>query len=118
MNRLRNCLDSFRVLARSPESEGRVRVAEIRINEYLGPHVAAVRPLLEQLRHAIGVESASGGRCSPARSSRGRWPQHWARVPAAPPGMFSAIPIGPFQSALAAIATLMAIRRQFPENPL
>jgi hypothetical protein len=57
MNRLRNCMDALRVLARSPESEGRVRVAEIRINEYLGPDVAAVRPLLEQLRHAIGVET-------------------------------------------------------------
>jgi hypothetical protein len=57
MNRLRNCMDSLRVLARSPESEGRVRVAEIRINEYLGPDVGAVRPLLEELHHAIGVES-------------------------------------------------------------
>jgi len=34
-----------------------VRVADIRINEYLGPDVTAVRPLLEQLRHAIGVEA-------------------------------------------------------------
>jgi hypothetical protein len=57
MNRLRNCMDSLRVLARSPESEGSVRVAEIRINEYLGPDVAALRPLLEHLRDAIGVEA-------------------------------------------------------------
>jgi hypothetical protein len=40
------------------------------------------------------------------------------RVRAAPLGMFSAIPIGPFQSALAVFAKLMAIRRQFLENPL
>jgi hypothetical protein len=33
-------------------------------------------------------------------------------------GMFSAIPIGPFQSALAAFAASMAIPRQCPENPL
>jgi hypothetical protein len=32
--------------------------------------------------------------------------------------MFSAIPIGFSQSALAALAALMAIRRQFLENPL
>jgi hypothetical protein len=50
-------MDSLRVLARSPESEGSVRVAEIRINEYLGPDVAALRPLLEHLRDAIGVEA-------------------------------------------------------------
>jgi hypothetical protein len=57
MDRLRNCMDSLRVLARSPESQGRVRMAEIRINEYLGPDVAILRPLLERLRDAIGIEA-------------------------------------------------------------
>ena len=56
MDRLRNCMDALRVLARSPESEGRVRVSEIRINEYLGPDVAAVRSLLERLESAISIE--------------------------------------------------------------
>ena len=57
MDRLRNCMDALRVLAGSPESEGRMRVSEIRINEYLGPDVAAVRSLLERLGNAISIEA-------------------------------------------------------------
>jgi hypothetical protein len=50
------CMDALPVLARQPESAGRVRVAELRINEYLGPDVAQLRPLLERLAEAISIE--------------------------------------------------------------
>jgi hypothetical protein len=49
-------MDALPVLARQPESAGRVRVAELRINEYLGPDVAQLRPLLERLAEAISIE--------------------------------------------------------------
>jgi hypothetical protein len=57
MDRLLNCVDSLRVLARQPDTQGRVRVAEIRINEYPGPDVAALRSLLERLAGAISIEA-------------------------------------------------------------
>jgi hypothetical protein len=57
MDRVQNCMDALRVLARQPDLPDRLRVAEIRINEYLGPDVAALRPLLERLAEAIWVEA-------------------------------------------------------------
>jgi hypothetical protein len=56
MDRLLNCVDALRVLARQPSPQAnRVRVAEIRINEYLGPDVRALRPALEHLAKAISI---------------------------------------------------------------
>jgi len=57
MDRLRNCMDTLRVLARQPDATSRVRLAEIRINEYLGPDAAVLRSWGERLAEAIRVEA-------------------------------------------------------------
>jgi hypothetical protein len=53
---LQNCMDASRVLARQPDAPSCLRLAEIRINEYLGPDAAALRSLLERLAQTVSVE--------------------------------------------------------------
>jgi hypothetical protein len=56
MDLLQSCMDVLRVLARQSDAPDRLRLAEIRINEYLGPDAAALHSLLERLAEAIRVE--------------------------------------------------------------
>jgi hypothetical protein len=56
MDLLPSCMNALRVLARQPDAPGRLRLAEIRINEYLGSGAAALHSLLERLAEAIRVE--------------------------------------------------------------
>jgi hypothetical protein len=56
MDLQRSCMDALRVLARQPDAPDRLRLAEIRVNEYLGSDAAALPSLLERLAEAIRVE--------------------------------------------------------------
>ena len=56
MDLLQSCMGALRVLARQPDAPDRLRLAEIRINEYLGPNAAALHSLLERLAEAVRVE--------------------------------------------------------------
>ena len=56
MDLLQSCMDGLRLLARQPDTPDRLRLAEIRVNEYLGPDAAALPSLLERLAEAIRVE--------------------------------------------------------------
>jgi len=56
MDLLQSCMDVLRLLARQPDTPDRLRLAEIRINEYLGPDAAALHSLLERLAEAVRVE--------------------------------------------------------------
>ncbi len=56
MDLLQSCMNALRVLARQPDASCSLRLAEIRINEYLGPGAAALHSLLERLAEAIRVE--------------------------------------------------------------
>ena len=58
MNRLQICIEALRVLAKQPETQvNRVRVVEMRINEYLGTDPAKWRSLIEPLRYAINTDA-------------------------------------------------------------
>lgn len=58
MDRLRICIEALRLLAKLPDTQGPVRAAELRINEYLGTD-AKWRSLIEPLRSAVNAEAVA-----------------------------------------------------------
>ena len=58
MEHLEKCIEALRVLASSPLTEvNRLPVAEMRINDYVRPEIAALRSSLERLLDACKFEA-------------------------------------------------------------